>query len=56
MGGMVGTFGAPGWVAGVGVGCGLGALVVPFPLTAGLPLMGSPSCCANSPSGLQETP
>ena len=28
----------------------------PFPLTAGLPLMGSHSCCANSPSGLWETP
>ena len=27
-----------------------------FPLTAGLPLMGSRSCCANSPSGLRETP
>ena len=27
-----------------------------FPLTAGLPLMGSHSCCANSPSGLRETP
>ena len=28
---------------------------VPFPLTADLPLMGSRSCCANSPSGLRET-
>ena len=27
-----------------------------FSLTAGLPLMGSRSCCANSPSGLRETP
>ena len=27
-----------------------------FPLTVGLPLMGSRSCCANSPSGLRETP
>ena len=27
-----------------------------FPLTAGLPLMGSRSCCANSPSGLREIP
>ena len=27
-----------------------------FPLTAGLPLMGSCSCCANSPSGLREAP
>ena len=27
-----------------------------FPLTAGLPLMDSHSCCANSPSGLRETP
>ena len=26
-----------------------------FPLTAGLPLMGS-RCCANGPSGLRETP
>ena len=26
-----------------------------FPLTAGLPLMGSRSCCAHSPSGLRET-
>ena len=29
---------------------------VPFPLTAGLPLMGSRSCRANSPSALRETP
>ena len=34
----------------------LTTLVVPFPLTAGLPLVGTPSCCANSPSGLRETP
>ena len=27
-----------------------------FSLTAGLPLMGSRSCCANGPSGLRETP
>ena len=27
-----------------------------FPLTAGLPLMGSRSCGANNPSGLRETP
>ena len=27
-----------------------------FPVTADLPLMGSRSCCANSPSGLRETP
>ena len=26
---------------------------VPFPLTAGVPLMGSCSCCTNSPSGLR---
>ena len=37
-------------------GVGWEALVLPFPLTAGLPLVGSPSCCANSPSGLRETP
>ena len=29
---------------------------IPFLLTAGLPLVGSRSCCANSPSGLRETP
>ena len=34
---------------------GWGALIVPFPLTAGLPLVGSPSCCANSPFALRET-
>ena len=27
-----------------------------FPLAVGLPLMGSRSCCANSPSALRETP
>ena len=32
------------------------ASYVPFSLTAGQPLVGSRSCCANSPSGLQETP
>ena len=31
-------------------------LVIPFPRTADLPLVGSPSYCANSPSGLRETP
>ena len=30
------------WVVGVG------GLVVPFPLTAGLPLVGSASCCASN--------
>ena len=53
--GWGGGAGAPRWVAGVGVGCGLGGLVVRFPLTAGLPLVGSPSCSANRPSGLRET-
>ena len=37
-------------------GVGSGALVVPFPLMAGLPLVGSHSCYANSVSGLRETP
>ena len=52
MGGVGGT-----WAPLVLVwGLGWGALVVPFPLMAGLPLVGTPSCCANSPSGLREAP
>ena len=51
----VGDLGA-GWVLVWVWGVGWGALIVPFPLTAGLPLMGSPSCRTNSPSGLREPP
>ena len=59
-GGTMGGVGGP-WVPLGGLlvlvwGVGWGALVVPFPLTAGLPLVGSPSCCENNPSGLRETP
>ena len=31
-----------------------GTLVVPFPLTAGVPLVGSTPCHANSPPGRRE--
>ena len=56
MGGVGGTWAPLGGLPVLVWGVGWGALVVPFPLTAGLPLVGSPSCCANSPSGLRETP
>ena len=58
LGGVGGTLDGVGWTwAPIG---GLpmlvwGTLVVPFPLTAGLPLVGSIPCHANSPSGLRET-
>ena len=41
--GLGGTWaGAPGWLLVLVWGVDRGALVVPFPLTAGLPLVGSP--------------
>ena len=56
MGGVAGTWAPLGGLLVLVRGVGWGALVAPFALTAGLPLVGSPSCCANSPSGLWETP
>ena len=56
MGWVEGTWAPLGGLLVLVWGVGWGALVVPFPLMAGLPLVGSPSCCTNSPSGLRETP
>ena len=56
---MEGTLGAVGgtWVPMSGLLMLVwGTLVIPFPLTTGLPLVGSTPCCTNSLSGLQETP
>ena len=56
MGGVGGTWAPLGGLLVLVWGVGWGALVVPFSLTAGLPLVPPPSCCADSPSGLRETP
>ena len=56
MGGMGGAWAPLGGLLVLVWGVGWEAFVVPFPITAGLPLVGTPSCCTNSPSGLWETP
>ena len=53
MGGVGGSWAPLGGLLVLVWGVGWGALVVPFPLTAGLPLVAS--CCANSPEGSEQT-
>ena len=56
MGGVGGTWAPVGGLLVLVWGVGWGALIVPFPLTAGLPLVGSPSCRQTAHLGCRRHP